>query len=394
MSVDGRVEHTVGLVPGPSARSRRRFTILHTIQSGGPGGAETVILKLASGLDRQRFHSIVLCADGSWLPARLREREIPCYLTASRRWYYPEVLLRMARLVRSENVDLIHSHLPGQNLYACLVGRLLRRPTVVNYHGAIELEESANWRGSAQLLAIRRMASVSVVVCDQMARALQGVGFLGDRIVRIYNGIDEARFRQEPAGVLRRELGLTRGEPLVGMVANVRPPKGHENFIRSARRIADRFPTAHFAAAGEDTNELGRRLRAMVAALGLEDRFHFLGFRPDVAHVLRDLDVFVLPSSSEGLPFVALEAMAAGKPSVMTRCGGPEEIVRDGVTGYLVPVGDEVSLADRVCELLADPTRASLFGLAAQERIRQHFSADQMIARYEELYTRLLQRSC
>jgi glycosyltransferase involved in cell wall biosynthesis len=236
------------------------------------------------------------------------------------------------------------------------------------------------------------MASVSVVVCDQMARALQDVGFVGERIVRIYNGIDEARFSQEAPGMLRRELGLTSKEPLVGMIANVRPPKGHDNFIRGARLIADRFPTAHFIAAGEDTNELGVRLRVMVATLGLEDRFHFLGFRPDVAQILRDLDVFVLPSSSEGLPFVALEAMAAGRPSVMTRCGGPEEIVRDGVTGYLVPVGDEVSLADRVCEFLADPALASRFGSAARERIHSHFNVDQMIARYEELYTRLLQR--
>jgi glycosyltransferase involved in cell wall biosynthesis len=174
------------------------------------------------------------------------------------------------------------------------------------------------------------------------------------------------------------------------MVANVRPPKGHDNFIRSARRIADRFPTAHFAAAGEHMPGLSDQLRALVAELHLEDRFHFVGFRSDVASVLRELDVFVLPSLSEGLPFVALEAMAAGRPSVMTRCGGPEEIVEDGVTGYLVPVGDDAALANRVCDLLSDPIRAERLGRAAQDRVRRKFSAQGMISEYERLYARLL----
>jgi glycosyltransferase involved in cell wall biosynthesis len=194
----------------------------------------------------------------------------------------------------------------------------------------------------------------------------------------------------QSTGSLRQELGLTAGEPLIGMVANVRPPKGHDNLIRAARLVAARFPAARFVAAGEHLAGLSDRLRGLVVELNLQDRFFFLGFRYDVPAILRDLDVFVLPSLSEGLPFVALEAMGAGKPSVMTRCGGPEEIVDDGVNGFLVPTSDPAALAEKICLLLSNPERARLLGRAAQERVRQRFSRDTMITQYEDLYERLL----
>src|SRR5207244_3560086 len=113
---------------------------------------------------------------------------------------------------------------------------------------------------------------------------------------------------------------------------------------------------------------LSDRLRALVAELNLQDRFFFLGFRSDVPNILRDLDVFVLPSSSEGLPFVALEAMATGKPTVMTRCGGPDEIVDDGVDGLLVPVSDPAAMAEKISLLISNPKYARTLARAAQEK--------------------------
>jgi Glycosyltransferase Family 4 len=117
-----------------AALSSDPATILHTIDTGGPGGAETAVLHIASGLNSARFRSVVLCPDGSWLPARLSGAAIPFRLASSRHWYDLEMPWEMMRLVRQENVRLIHAHLPGQNFYACVVGKLLRRPVVATYH--------------------------------------------------------------------------------------------------------------------------------------------------------------------------------------------------------------------------------------------------------------------
>jgi glycosyltransferase involved in cell wall biosynthesis len=370
----------------------RPATILHTIQTGGPGGAETLVVNLAAGLDSTRFRSVVFCPDGSWLPGQLRSRDIPFRLASSPHWHDPRLSREMVRMVREENVSLIHAHLPGQNFCASLVGTLLRRPVVATYHGQIEVQRSNGWISALHLQTVRRAASAFVVVSDQMRRALENAGFSRDRVVRIYNGIEPKRFDGDAGGSLRRELGLSEEAPLIGMVANIRPPKGHEHFIRAARMVADRFPAARFVAAGEHLAGLSDRLQALVAELKLQDRFFFLGFRDDVPAVLRDLDLFVLPSTSEGFPFVALEAMAAGRPSVMTRCGGPEEIVIDGVNGFLVPPADPEALAEKICLLLASPERARMFGQAAQARVREEFSRDAMLTQYEDLYDRLLNR--
>ena len=125
---------------------------------------------------------------------------------------------------------------------------------------------------------------------------------------------------------------------------------------------------------------------SLLAALGVAERVRFLGFRPDVAALLPQLDVFVLPSTSEGFPLVVLEAMAAGRPVVATRCGGVEEMIAAGEDGITVPIGDAGQLAAGICCLLADPRRAALLGDNARRRMRRQFSTKGMVAGYEQLY--------
>jgi glycosyltransferase involved in cell wall biosynthesis len=174
------------------------------------------------------------------------------------------------------------------------------------------------------------------------------------------------------------------------MVANLRRDKGYEFFVRSARRIADRVPHSHFVAVGEGSVQDVTRLQALVGELGLTERFSFLGFRPDIAEVLSELDVFVLSSTSEGFSLATVEAMASGRPVVVTRSGGPEEIVEDGRTGFLVPSADAGAIAAKVCEVLANPSLAEELGANARRNVEQRFSLVRMLAEYENLYQRLL----
>jgi glycosyltransferase involved in cell wall biosynthesis len=368
----------------------RKLTILHTIETAGPGGAETVVLNLASRLDSNRFRSIVLLPRQDWLSERLQERGVSTFFVDSKAWYDFRMPLGMARLVHKEKVDLIHSHLPGQNFYSCLVGRLTGRKTIATYHGAIELSQSGRLRGGIQFWWVRRSADKVVVVCDFVGAMLRRSGFPANKVVRIHNGIDVDPFRVPADGRLRRELGLRNGTRLIGTVANVRQSKGYEFFIQAARRVVDVRPDVLFVASGDIDPIIAKPLLSSVERLGLKERFLFLGFRTDVPEFLSELDVFVLPSVSEGFPLVALEAMASGRPVVVTRSGGPQEIVDDEQTGFLIPPADPNIMAQRICELLDNPQRAATLGGAAREKVASTFTLDRMIDEYERLYERLL----
>src|SRR5262249_17868053 len=123
---------------------------------------------------------------------------------------------------------------------------------------------------------------------------------------------------------------------------------------------------------------------------GLQDRFIFLGFRSDIPEILSELDVFVLSSVSEGLPLVALEAMAAAKPVIVTRSGGPQEIVEDGRTGLLIPPADSDALTEKICELFANPERAAALARTGRAKVESEFTLEGMICDYERLYERLM----
>jgi glycosyltransferase involved in cell wall biosynthesis len=368
----------------------KKLTILHTIETAGPGGAETVVLDLASGLDSKRFRSVALVPREDWLPKQLRDRGVPTFLIDSKAWFDFRLPAGMARLILREKVDLIHSHLSGQNFYSCIVGRLTGSKTIATYHGAIDLSQCSGLRGTIRLASVKWLADAVVAVCDHVGEMLRHAGFPAEKVIRIYNGIDVDRFQTRGDGRLRRELGLGSGTKLVGTVANVRQGKGYEFFIRAARTVADAGRDTHFVAVGDVDTALGKPLFGLIEQLGLQERFHFLGFRSDVPEILSELDIFVLPSVSEGFPLVALEAMASARPVVVTRSGGPQEVVENGQTGLLVPPADPEAIAAKVCELLSQPERAAGLARSARARVENTFTVQGMINQYEELYERVM----
>lgn len=367
-----------------------RHTILHTIETVTPGGAETVLLNLVTHLDKQRFRSVVLLPDNWWLRKELQQYNVEIHQVESRAWYDFRLPRAILKLIRQEKVDLIHSHLPDQNFYSCLAGYLGGCKTIATYHGPIELAAAHEAKQAIKFWWVRRTACAVVVVCDYVGRMLQDLGFSTSKILRIYNGIDVSRVASATRGSFRKERGFSGETKLVGMVANIRRSKGYEFFVRAARRVLDSIPQARFVAVGDIDESIAQGARRLVAELGLQDHLSFLGFREDVPDILGDLDVFALSSTKEGFPLVVLEAMAAGKPVVVTRSGGTEEIVEDGQTGFLVPPADVEALADKICEVLRDPGRAQVMGCRAKVKVTASFTLDKMVRDYEQLYSRFL----
>jgi glycosyltransferase involved in cell wall biosynthesis len=285
---------------------------------------------------------------------------------------------------------LIHSHLPDQNFYSCVAGWPIRRKVVVTYHGSQFLSGKQDVKSAGKLWFVKRTASAVAAVSEYLRKMLISAGFPKEKVVRIYNGIAYRRFAEPEPGRLRTELGLQNGTKLVGMVANLRVSKGYDYFVRTARLVADKIPNVRFVAIGQTNNGSYGELVRLLRELGLEDRFLLLGFRPDVPEILADIDVFVLSSISEGFSIATIEAMAAGKPVVVTRSGGPEEIVENGETGLLVPPAEPKALAEQVCRVLEDGNLASDLGRRAQAVVRTRFTLEAMVGAYENLYARCL----
>lgn len=364
----------------------KQYTILHTIESGGPGGAETVVLNLVKRLDPARFRSVVLLPPGPWLNPRLRELGVPVVEVSWKAWYDLRGPMKMVQTIHKHDVDLIHSHLPGQNFYSCIAGALTRRKTLVTYHGPVEFQDGDSAKGRARLWFVRTTADRAIVVCRMVKDILVTHGFRDDQISVIYNGIDPAPYATPAAGTLRSDLGLGPDVKLVGMIANVRQSKGYDVFVRAAAEVCRRFPSARFVGVGHVDEGLARPIRQLIAELSLGERFVFAGFRADVPQVLSELDVFVLSSTSEGMPLAVLEAMAAKKAIVSTRCGGIPEVLDDGLCGLLVPPSDPNALARGIGELLSDRAKAVQMGLKAQSKVQEEFTLDGMIEKYEALY--------
>ncbi len=165
------------------------------------------------------------------------------------------------------------------------------------------------------------------------------------------------------------------------------PVKGHRFLLEAMPEILRRWPKARLLVIGR--GELEVVLKEQVERLAIGANVHFLGMRPDVPRLLSLLDVFVLPSLSEGLSLALLEAMASGKPVVATRVGGNPELIDHGKTGFLIQPEDEKDLAAHLLNLLSDPGMMQQFGRQASERVREHFSMGQMVDRYRDLYARL-----
>jgi len=368
---------------------QRPFTVLHTIETSGIGGAENVLLHLAASLDRSRFRSIAALPRPGLLQESLEARGVPTRIVRSGPWWDPSLPLSLARICKVERVDLIHAHLPDQNFYGCVAGRVAGTKTVTTFHGALDLWRADTWRGAAKLRLVRSAASAVVAVCDSVRDALVARRFRRDRVTRIYNGIDLQALRSAPRAALRPAFGWPESTPIVGVVANVRVSKGYDHFVRAARHVADVMPTVRFVAAGDIDPALGRPIVDLVRDIGMEEHVKFLGFRADVPAILRDFDVFALPSTSEGFPLALLEAMACGRAIVATRCGGPEELIDDGINGWLVPVGDARALADRILQVLGNRETVERVRRAAFTTANG-FALPEMVGKYESLYSRLL----
>ena len=292
--------------------------------------------------------------------------------------------------LRARPADLVHAYFFWPIIYA----RLLRRAGLIPALVENREDQGFAWgRVEYAMLRATRYVPDRVICVSEAVRSvvLAREGFDPDRVITIRNGIPPAVAVEEPPRGLRAELGLPAGAPVVGVVANYnRAVKGVADAIEAIALIRRSVPDAHLLLLGKGEEE--GALRSLARSRGVESAVSFAGFRTDIHHCYRLMDVSGLTSLSEGLSITLLESMKYGVPVVATRVGGNPEVVVDGVTGFLVPPRNPAAFAERVVQLLRDPALRRVQGAAGRHRIEEEFSLAATAARYARVYEDVLAR--
>jgi glycosyltransferase involved in cell wall biosynthesis len=381
-----------------AAPGRRPIRILYILDVLlGWAGTEKHLFNLATRFERNRFQSYVFAFEvtGKMLAAFNAAGIETHHLPVSR--IYGRSALeqgrRLYQFIRQNEIDIVQTFNFGGTVFGTTVARLAGVRAVITCKRDLGFQER-RWHDMLLRLVdhgVERTVCNSAAVRDELvARRVIDPA----KTVVIYNGVELGEYSRAVTDVAgyRRQIGLAAEQPVVSMVANLRPVKDMETFLEAARLVLDRGVRAQFIIAGGDCPLDGKpttyqqELERHVQRLGLEGRIHFVGVRTDVPELLSASDVCVLTSLSEGFSNTVVEYMAAGKPVVATSVGGNVEAVADGETGFIVPVGRPDRVAEAILTLLTDRDSACRMGQAGRHRVEQLFAMNRMVQQFEVLY--------
>lgn len=294
---------------------------------------------------------------------------------------------RLSRLIRRRGIQLVHANEFISNFIAFLAARAAGVPVIVNRVDLGHLRDGFGARHRRVEKWISRHADGVCANAEGVRRlCIDEEGSEAERTFVVRNGLDLRRFDALAAASLQGPL--PEGRPLVAVVANLWPVKGHRTLIEAIARVHAQNPGARFALVGDgpERSFLERR----IADLRLDGVVALLGTRYDVPAILARADAACLPSHAEGLPNAIMEAMAASLPVAATAVGGTPELVIPGETGFLSPSGDPEGLADALLRLLADPDGARRMGARGRRLVADAYSLDRLAAAHGAMYRAVL----
>ena len=351
--------------------------IVYLVQGLGTGGLERVVLHLAREMVRRGHEVTVCCYDkrgnladeaeqaGARVEVLLRKGGVDVAYA----W-------RLARWLRRYRPDVLHMHNETALFYGTLAGRLARVPCLIytEHDGVFPRSLAARWANRTLVRWLTQAVAVSEAVRDLWCHH---DGIDPALVQVIPNGVPD--IREAADGQSPRENGRFR----IGCVSRLSHEKGVDVLIEAFARVREHVPEAELVLVGDGAER--QTLEKRATELGLADHIQFFGMRDDVAQLLTDLDLFVLPSRTEGLPLAVLEAMAASLPIVATAVGGVPQALRHGEAGVLVPPEEPEVLAQAIVRLAANGQHMAHLGSAARKEYEAHYAVSRMVDAYEAI---------
>jgi glycosyltransferase involved in cell wall biosynthesis len=376
--------------------AERPRSILFAIGSLEIGGAEKQLLVLIRGLQTRFYacHVFTLQPEGP-LAHDLNALGVPVFPGGIRKgdlsrapWKLLPAQWRITKAVCTVKPSVVHSFLPLVSFMGPLAARLMRVPLVVSSRRALGTHQDRHrilrpFDLLANTLSHRVTVNSKAVWKDVIRRD----GIDPSKLMLIYNAVDPTPFESARPfrEKIRRDLGIQAHQKAIITIANLIPYKGHSDLFKAISLVIKQVPEIKLFLVGEDRGIQGK-LRDEGRELGLSRCIRFMGRRNDVPALLAASDLSVVASHEEGFSNVILESMAAGVPVVATDVGGNGEAILDGGTGWLVPPRDPEALADKMIDLMKEPTRANRWGENGRERVRRLFTVEKMVEEHLKLY--------
>ena len=350
--------------------------------SAGWGGGERYVEMLLDRLDPTRFHPLLICPEPGPFVQHMASKQISTSMIHLSPLFNPVALFRLAYLLRRNNVTLLQTHGARSNVYGRLAAWLAEVPCIVGtVHNSIrdyEISPAKRFMYSTVLRILLPMMDRLICVSDAIKQdVVADCPGAANTTTTVRNGVDLTRF--SGAGdrrKIRREWCVGDGPALL-TVARLTEQKGHRFLIEALPGLLTEWPSLTCLFVGE--GECREPLRNLARERGVEHACRFAGARHNVTDWYAAADVVVLPSLSEGLPFVVLEAMAMSRPVVASMVNGVPEIIQNGRNGLLVPPRDTHALETAIRRLLHDPVLAARLGKAGQQDVALHFTVGKMI---------------
>jgi glycosyltransferase involved in cell wall biosynthesis len=303
-------------------------------------------------------------------------------------------LFRLAQVLRERRVDILHSHMFQASRLASALGWLCRVPVVIETPHVRE-QWRRGWLKSRFFVdrLVGRFDDYCVAVSEANARYLiEQKQLPAHKVKVIRNGINLQRFdpaRPLPSG-MKQALGFGERDPVLIVVGRLEPQKGHSVLLQALPKVLRDFPHARLVCVGE--GRLRQDLEQQTRILQLQDAVRFVGYQSNIADWLLQSDISILPSLYEGLPLVAIESLAAGRPVVATSVDGTPEVIIDGKTGVTVPPGDTERLAEAISILLRDPELRRNLGLRGRALVLECFGEERQVQETQQLYLEAWER--
>ena len=416
-SIRGAADETVSrqATGQQEASELRPHTVVYFDHTAMMSGGEIALLNLIQHLDRRRFLPVVVLGKEGPLLTKLVESGVETHVLPleesvmetrkdslnvgglARPAAAVSVLRyawRLARFLKAREADLLHTNSLKSDIIGGIAGRLARIPVIWHVRDRIETDYLPNLAVTGFRWLCRILPHYIITNSESTLKTL--CFDIEGRAAVIHSGVTKTYVRVVHDGVGDQAIpGLKPSHdslqcPLIGLVGRLSPWKGQHIFLEAAAEVVKQFPQARFQIIGSamfGEEEYEAKVRKLCETLGLSDHVEFTGYRKDVPALIGQLDILVHASTS-GEPFgqVVVEGMVAGKPVVATNGGGVPEIVQDGETGWLVPMGESAPMAEAIVRLLNDPDRAAQMGAAGRKRVLEHFTIELTARKVQEVY--------
>lgn len=379
--------------------SPRPIRITHLITGLNTGGAEMMLYKVLSQMNRNTFRAeVISMLDAGTLGEKIARLGVRVRTLNMRPGIPdPRALWRLVQLLKEQPPDLIQTWMYHANLMGGIAASLAQGIPIIwgIHHSNFDPQKSKRrtvWTMKAAALLSSRIPR-GIICCGEVPRQVHiQAGYDAQKITVIPNGFDLAAFCPDPLARIsvRRELGIPQEAPIIGLIARFHPKKDHRTFIEAAGLLHQHRPDAHFVLCGDGISPDNQELSQWIRQAGIGGYCKLLGVREDMPRLMAALDVAASSSSyGEGFPIVLGEAMACGVPCVATNVGDSALII--GSTGQIVPAQQPSSLAQAWAEILGlSAEQKSQLGREARLRIERNFSLPVIVRRYENLYKELV----